>query len=189
MNKPRSSFILFVLLLTGCSVVTRNAASGSFKDAIEDNTKRITIERDFSIVLSMDVVHMNEDVRKAYADEYSKLYMLSEDEKGKMLLQQAEEGREWDAFYLIVYTAPGIDSSLDSKDSIWKMYIESGEQTESPVSLEEITDQRELLKGFMPWISSWDRVYVIKFIKNGNRPGGGMKFIVTGILGKGEADF
>lgn len=185
MNRHRSSLLLFVLILTGCSVVTRNAASGRFKDAIEENTRHISIERDFSIVLSMDIVHMNQDVRTAYVDEYAKHYLLPDAEKEKMLRQQATENVTYDAFYLIMYTAPGIDSSLGGPDSVWKIYAEYGGKIESPVSLEEVTSQRDLLKGFMPWISSWDRVYVVKF----DRGGSAVNVIVTGILGKGEANF
>ncbi|MCL4468136.1 MAG: hypothetical protein M1591_04300 [Deltaproteobacteria bacterium] len=189
MNRLRSSFIVFIILLTGCSVVTRNAASNNFKNTIDDNAKRISIERDFSVVLSMDVIHINDQVRKAYVDEYARLYLLSTKEKNKMLQQQMEQDKQWEAFYLIVYTAPGIESSLDSTDSLWKMYLDAGGTIEPPVSVDEINAQRDFIKGFFPWISSWDTVYLVRFKKQ--QPGykTGIKFIVTGILGKGETDF
>ncbi len=79
----------------GCNVVTRNAASNNFKNTIDDNAKRISIERDFSVVLSMDVIHINDQVRKAYVDEYARLYLLSTKEKNKMLQQQMEQDKQW----------------------------------------------------------------------------------------------
>ncbi len=189
MNRLSSSYIIFIILLTGCSIVTRNAASNNFKKAIHDNMKRISIEKDFSLVLSMDIIHINEQVRKAYVDEYAKLYLLSKNDKEKMLEQQKEQSKEWEAFYLIVYTAPNIESSLDSNDSIWKLYLESDNQIESPESVNEINSQRDLIKGFFPWISSWDTVYLVRFKKQRNEYKTGIKFIITGILGKGETEF
>ncbi len=189
MNSLRSSSILLIFFLTGCSIVSRNAASDDFKSAITDNTRRITIEKDFSVVLSMDIIRLNSDVVKAYVDEYSKLYMLSEDEKEKMMQQQTEENSKWNAFYLIVYTAPNTDYSLDSDSSIWKLYVESDSHAEPPVFIEQIRVKRDLIKGFFPWITSWDTVYLVRFNRDrqsGNPP---VKFIVTGILGEGEAEF
>ncbi len=151
--------------------------------------KHISIERDFSLILSMDVIHINDQVRKAYVDEYAKLYLLSKNEREKMLEQQKEQNKEWEAFYLIVYTAPSIESSLDSDDSLWKLYLESDSRVESPTSINEINAQRDLIKGFFPWISSWDTVYLVRFKKQQDEYKTGIKFIITGILGKGETDF
>ena len=176
-------------MLTGCSVVTRNAASNNFKNTIDDNAKRISIERDFSVVLSMDVIHINDQVRMAYVDEYARLYLLSPQEKDKMLRQQLEQDKQWDAFYLIVYSAPGIDSSLDSTDSLWKIYLEADGSIEPPESVDDINAQRDFIKGFFPWINSWDSVYLVRFKKQPSGHKAGIKFIVTGILGKGETDF
>lgn len=188
-NRLRPLFILFIIVLGGCSVVTRNAASNNFKSAIDENTKRLSIERDFSVVLSMDVIHINEQVRKAYVDEYARLYLLSKQDKDKMLQQQMEQDKEWDAFYLIVYTAPGIYSPLDSNDSLWKMYVQSGGHIEPPASVDEIKSERDLIKGFFPWIDSWDTVYLARFKKQPGEHKAGIKFIITGILGKGETGF
>ncbi|MGB9735134.1 MAG: hypothetical protein ACP5JP_02210 [bacterium] len=188
MNRLRPSIILLTIFITGCSVVTRNAASGYFKDTIDRNMKRVAIERDFSLILSMDVIHINEEVRKAYTDEYARLYLLSPQEKENMLAEQQEQEQRWEAFYLIVYTAPNLDTSLADTDSIWKLYLKTDDHLEPPASINEITMQRELIKGFFPWISSWDRVYLVRFKKqpvNNNT----ITFIVTGILGKGEATF
>lgn len=188
MSRLCSSFILFVVFITGCSIVTRNAASDYFKDTIDKNMKRLSIERDFSLILSMDVIYINEQVRKAYTDEYAKLYLLSPQEKEMMLKEQREQEQRWEAFYLIVYTAPNLDSSFDSPDSIWKLYIKADDHLEPPASINEITGQRELIKGFFPWISSWNRIYIVKFKKQPVERKG-ITFIVTGILGKDEVTF
>jgi len=188
MNKTRTLFILCVIFLTGCSIVTLNAASSRFKDTIANNKKHITIERNFSVVLSMDIIPLNSDVREAYTGEYSRLYMLSKTEKEKMFKHQEEENKKWEAFYLIVYTAPHIDSSLGS-DSIWKMYVETDGHIEPPAFVGEITSGRPVLKGFFPRINSWDRVYLVKFARNTGGNATSLKFIITGILGKGEVTF
>ena len=187
-NRIRSS-LLFICFLTGCSVVTRNAASGSFKDTVAGNTRRITIERDFSVVLSMDIIHLNEQVRNAYVDEYSRTYMLSKDAREKMLREQEAEERKWDAFFLIVYTSPHTYSSLDSIDSLWKLYLESNGKAVPPASINRIESQREMMKGFFPEIDSWDEVYLVRFARRSGKGNAGLRFIVTGILGRGEADF
>ena len=69
------------------------------------------------------------------------------------------------------------------------MYLDTDGTIEPPVSVDEINAQRDFIKGFFPWISSWDTVYLVRFKKQ--QPGykTGIKFIVTGILGKGETDF
>lgn len=169
--------------------MSRNAASESFKSTITDNTRRITIEKDFSTVLSMDIIRLNGDVIKAYVYEYSELYMLSKDEKEKMLEQQEEENEKWHAFYLIVYTAPNADYSLDSYDSMWKLYVEADGTVESPVLIKKIEGKRDLMKGFFPWITSWDTVYLVRFNRDHQPDSSKFKFIVTGILGKGETEF
>jgi hypothetical protein len=151
---------MFIIFVTGCSVVTRNVASNYFKTTIDKNMERISIESDFSLVLSMDVIHINDEVRRAYTEEYAKLYLLTPDEKEKMLKEQERQNKRWEAFYLIVYTAPNMDSSLDSPDSIWRLYLKADNHIEPPASIDEITSQRDIMKGFFPWINSWDRVYL-----------------------------
>ncbi len=183
--------VLFLLFLTGCSVVTRNAASGSFKDTIARNTKRITIERDFTVVMSMDIIRLSRQVRQAYVDEYAGTYMLSKAAKQAMLEEQKAQAKQWDAFFLIVYTSPRTYSSLNSDDPLWKLYLESDGKTLSPSSLSRMESQRELMKGFFPEINSWDEVYLVKFPRQAGEVKGSarLRFIVTGILGKGDADF
>ncbi len=189
MNKAGPVIAVLVIMLAGCSIVTRNAASDNFKSTVQENTKHISIERDFSVVLSMDIIHINRPVRKAYVDEYARLYMLSKKDEETMLRQQLEQDKQWQAFYLIVYTAPDADTPLDSTDSLWKLYVSEDSRLEAPVSIEEITSQRDFIKGFFPWISSWDRVYLVRFKKAPGSAGTNFKFIITGILGKGETDF
>jgi len=188
-NRFRSSFLMFIIFVTGCSVVTRNVASNYFKTTIDKNMERISIESDFSLVLSMDVIHINDEVRRAYTEEYAKLYLLTPDEKEKMLKEQERQNKRWEAFYLIVYTAPNMDSSLDSPDSIWRLYLKADNHIEPPASIDEITSQRDIMKGFFPWINSWDRVYLVRFKKQPVEHSNKIKFIVTGILGRGEANF
>ncbi len=189
MSNVRFLFIALIIMLAGCSVVTRNAASGNFKTTVQENTKHITIERDFSVALSMDIIHINTQVRKAYVDEYARLYMLPKKDEEAMLRRQLEQDKQWEAFYLIVYTAPDVDTPFDSTDSLWKLYVSSDNHLEAPESLDEITSQRDFIKGFFPWISSWDRVYLVRFRRLPRSYRKDFKFIVTGVLGKGETDF
>ncbi len=180
---------IVLAFFTGCNLVTRTADTSGFRDVAAEHTQMISVERDFSLVLSMHVVYVDEKVARAFVDDYAKLYMLSSGDKKKMLGQQTAENKQWYRFFLVVYTAPGPYEPLDSPDSPWKMYLESGGLTESPVSVTDMESKRAMFKMFFPDINSWEMMYMVRFKKNKAERSGGLKFIVTGILGEGKAVF
>ncbi|MCL4478472.1 MAG: hypothetical protein M1381_05145 [Deltaproteobacteria bacterium] len=188
MNKSSLAIGVAALLLTGCSVFTRSAVSDRYENTVSKYTKHIMIERDFTDVLSIDVVYMNPEMKKAFVDEYAKIYMLPEQEKIKMFDEQKNNSEKWEEFILIVYSAPNL-GSINGSDSIWKLYLKAGKRTEKPVYIDDLSSQYNLMKGFFPGVDSWDRLYLVRFNKLQPHPHDRLKFVVTGVLGNGEVSF
>ena len=80
-------------------------------------------------------------------------------------MQQArEEAERGDEFFVILTTYSKIWNDLDSKDSIWRLRVLSGDERIPPTSITKIKPT-PVDTTFYPYVFPWSKVYVVVFPK------------------------
>lgn len=133
--------------------------------------------------------------REAYIERYAKGYQLDDDYKKSLIEREKEAVEEANEFFFTAYTPEDRWNDFDSKDSIWRLFLEddTGKRL-VPLSVKRAEKGDPFIREFFPYIDPWSAAYTVKFPKysaegKDSIPGNASKFLkltVTGILGKGE---
>ncbi len=112
------------------------------------------------------VTFKSEPWRKAYVQEYSDRFDLSDPEKSELLAKELGTAQQYDVFVFSLYTGDSKAADLSSASTAWKLWLENGE-TGARVEAESITklsDRDPQLNYFFPYITpGWSNVYLLKF--------------------------
>lgn len=139
--------------------------------------------------------------RKAYIERYAKSYQIDDDYKKSLIERERVVAEDSNEFFLSVYTPEERWNDLDSKDSVWRLFLEddTGKRL-IPISVKRVEKGDPFIREFFPYVDPWSLVYTVRFPKYSAQgddslqglspiPGKESKFLkltVTGILGKGE---
>ncbi|MBI5888593.1 MAG: hypothetical protein HZB82_07785 [Deltaproteobacteria bacterium] len=133
--------------------------------------------------------------RKAYIERYAKSYQIDDDYKKSLIERERAAADDSNEFFLSVYTPEERWNDLDSKDSVWRLFLEDDTGRRLiPISVKRVEKGDPFIREFFPYVDPWSLVYTVRFPKYSAQgdesiPGKESKFLkltVTGILGKGE---
>ncbi|MBW1708935.1 MAG: hypothetical protein JRJ73_03515 [Deltaproteobacteria bacterium] len=191
------SLFLILLFGAGCTSVKsgyknyQQYRSGEYREVLKRWTAKSQVYRGFETMYLVTGTYRSAAFRRAYVSKYARAYHLDSAAAKKMLtddLGMAEENFE---FILAVYAAEKDKVKLESRESLWRVYLEvEGLKRQHPVEIRNLKKERTRLKEFFPYITPWVEVYRIRF-KNVPLPESAtsIHLVQTGVLGTARLIF
>jgi len=188
------TFIIIPLfLLSGCSVFSSLGLkqpfqqSGKYSSALKKATRSADIYNNLNTVMYIRATYFNKPFVRSYENKYYDYYMQSP----KSLIKKIKKSI---MFLVSIYTPRKSYNNLDSKRSIWMVYLTNNEgESLMPISIKPSQQKKVFLKKFFPYVTDWSKQYIIKFpqyydkkehkifLNSGVR---WIKLIITGVNGK-----
>ena len=185
--------IIPLFLLSGCSVFSSLGlnqpfqSNGGYLSALGKATRKADIYNNLNTVMYIRAAYFDKPFMRAYEDKYYDYYM----QKPKNLIKKIEKST---VFLVSVYTPRKSYNNLDSKRSIWMVYLTNSEgESLMPLSIRPSQQKKVFLKKFFPFVTDWSKQYIIKFPKYYDKKERKLflnfgvkwiKLIITGVNGK-----
>lgn len=135
-----------------------------YHSAFERWTREARIYRGFDVELIVSVTFKSSDYRRAYAQEYTKAYLLSDKDGLKFEKDQLAAAEEFHDFVMATFIPEDKWSDFEKKDSIWKIYLTNDKNKRiSPVEIKKLNGKDPTIKQFLPYVSPWRGVYALRF--------------------------
>jgi hypothetical protein len=195
---------LTAVMACSCSAIkpsenTKQTAAYDSKDTYQATFKLWS--REGRIYDGLDVrliaaaTYMSPMFRKAFADEYARIYQLTELEKDKLISDQENAGAGYEDFIFAAYVPEKEWDDFYKKNSIWKIYLtrDNIEQVK-PIEIRKL-DKRDAKTGyFYSYVTPWKSIYRLRFPKLISDSGGevqknhtgSFKLVLTSVLGSTE---
>ena len=135
-----------------------------YKSVFENWTKEDRIYKGFDCKLIAAATYKSMTYRKAYTQEYAKLYRLNAVEQDKFLKDQADAADTYNEFIFAAYVPENKWDDFPDEKSTWKidLRVDDGERT-APVEIRKLERNNVVLKHFFPYITPWKSVYLLRF--------------------------
>ena len=135
-----------------------------YKAVFEDWTKEDRIYKGFDCKLIAASTYKSMQFRKAYAQEYGKLYRLSPTERDKILKDQADAAATYNEFIFAAYVPDRKWDDFQKEKSTWKIDLRvDGGMRVAPVEIRKLKRNNVVLKHFFPYVTPWKSVYLLRF--------------------------
>jgi len=193
------------LALVNCSSMSRFVASSknpyrtkAYKEICDQWSREARIHQGLEVELIVSATFKSKAFRRAYTDEYGKVYRLTLEEAeqfGKDQLQQADQTHE---FVLASFVPEKKWDEFDKPQSMWKLYlINDRDERVEPLEVQKYKEQDATVSYFFPYVTPWKSVYVVRFplrVPETDRPLAGentkgIKLVITSVLGTAEMDW
>jgi hypothetical protein len=190
--------ILFVLAIgAGCSSFravsqdTNNSSQVLYGEALKTWTVQAQVYHGFDPILLATGTFHSSAFRRAFVNKFVQDYHLDSEIKKKMLADEQAMSERNLEFILAVYTPNPENIRLDSKDSIWQIYIEKEDLGRFfPFEVRNLRKQRTRLEQLYPYITPWNQIYRVRFrIPEPMKATGELHLVMTGILGEARLRF
>lgn len=194
---PLAIMLLVLVMGTGCSsfrTVSRDPGDSSqvlYEEALRNWTVHTEIYKGFDPILLTSGTFRSSAFRRAYVNKFAWDYHLDSQIKKKMLADEQAMSENNLEFILAVYSPNPEQPRLDSRDSIWRIYIEKeGLGRFPPSEIQNLRKQRTQLEQLYPYITPWNQIYRIQFrIPKPIKATGQLHLILTGVLGETRLTF
>jgi len=196
--KGSLALVLSVLAIgAGCSSFrtvspdTNDSSQALYAEALKTWTAKAQIYHGFDpILLATGTFHSNA-FRRAFVNKFALDYRLDSEIKKKMLADEQAMSEMNVEFILAVYTPNPENIRLDSRDSIWEIYIEKKDLGRFfPFEVRNLRKQRHRLEQLYPYITPWSKIYRIRFrIPEPMKATGELHLVMTGVLGEARLRF
>jgi len=176
--------LLLCLLLLGnggCQEIKKYAQiprekgiSTTYRQALGKWTKTGSIYSAFETRALIHSTYQSEEFRKAYAQEYARVYDLDLPQATNISRDKARGGNQTKAaspreFFFYAYTPVAGANDFDKAQSSWRIYLLLGKESLTPLEIkliEPITPSWEI---FFPYIQScYGKFYSVKFPNSNN---------------------
>lgn len=148
--------------------------ASSYRSTLHKWTRSDTvyIPRDFHVPILWHAVWLKDDVLKAQAAEYAKLYRLSEDEEQKVLADLMDKKGGENLYFVSFYSSVKDTDDLTNPRSNWDLRLKIGDETFSTLRMEKINKPTLLQKVFYPFLHPWAKGYYVWFSsESADKPG------------------
>ena len=150
--------------------------SPEYRMVLDKWTRKGSIHKGLGTELLVTATYQVEEFRRAFAEEYGRVYMQTPQETQKVIDDQARAGQDYDDFMVAIYTPEREWDDFAERDSIWKVYlIKDGQLRLEPLEIRKVKKQRAISKeivryralsvSFYPFVSPWSTVYRFRFKK------------------------
>jgi hypothetical protein len=139
-------------------------AGGDYPSALARWTREARIYRGFDVNLIAAATFKSAPFRAAYADEYDRVFLLTETEKTKLMEDQAAAAELYLDFLLAAFVPEKKWNDFDKKDSVWKIALTTdGQRFIEAVEIRRIRKIDATINHFYPYVSPWKAVYRLRF--------------------------
>jgi hypothetical protein len=191
-------------MIFGCSLIkpsenikqsALNESESTYREAFNLWSREGRIYDGLDVRLIAAATYMSPKFRKAFADEYARIYRLPEPEKNKLIADQKNAGAGYEDFIFAAYVPEKEWDDFYKKNSIWKMYLSRDDiEQVKPIEIRKL-DKRDAKTGyFYSYLTPWKSIYRLRFPKLISDKGGDVqqhktgsfKLVMTSVLGSTE---
>lgn len=184
--------LFFLPVLAGCGGPKGPSTESYFK-VLERWSRGEKVFSGLESRLYINATYKTQEFRKAYIEHYSRSYELSPEHAKALLERETEQGQAYNEFFFTAYTPESSLNDFERNDSVWQLYIEDAQgRRAKPLSIMALDNPEPVIREFFPYFDLWSRAYTVRFPKYADSGDeispekGEVKFIVTGVMGKGE---
>jgi len=163
---------------------------GNYPQAIEKFTREARIYRGLELELLANATYKSSDFRRAYLQEYSRVYKLDEAQVQAVRQKETEAAQKVDEFMIATYVPDKQWDDFDRKNPSWKIYLVQRDGSRiQPVSIQKNKVDASM-RHFFPYINPWKSMYTVQFPKlSAGKESPSMRLIVTGVRGNIEMEW
>lgn len=187
-------FLILLLYLFSACASSRNIynklsdteyTSSDYRIILERWTRKGSIHKGLRTELLITATYKAEEFRRAYTEEYTRVYMLTSTQNANMRDDQIEAAEDYDDFLVSIYTQEKEWDDFSERDSLWKVYlIKDGQFRIEPLEIRKVKKSRTLSEFFYPFISPWSSIYIFRFKKKDwPQPSKSFELVLTSALG------
>ena len=157
---------------------------GNYPQAIEKYTREARIYRGLELELLANATYKSSDFRRAYLQEYSRVYKLDEAQVQAIRQKETEAAQNIDEFMIATYVPDKQWDDFDRKNPSWKIYLVQCDGSRiQPVAIQKNKVDASM-RHFFPYINPWKSMYTVRFPKpSAGKENPSMRLIVTGLRG------
>jgi hypothetical protein len=147
-------------------VVSTQAVSdrSQYADALKAWTRSGRIYRKFDTELLVTVTYQSLAFRRAYTVAYAQAEQLDKEQEEALWKRQVAEAQEFHEFLIASFVPDSVGSDLANPASAWKLYLEGqGGSRTTPEDVRRIRKVTPLITGFYPYVTTWAKVYKVRF--------------------------
>jgi len=164
---------LIIPVLLGCQGMATIDNAGQSADPYKGSefltvserwTREARIYRGFDVELIAAATFKTASFRKAWADEYERVFLLTESEKNKLVKDQVNAAELFHDFLLAAFVPEKKWNNFDKKDSVWKIYLTTDDQRHlDAVEIRRVRKVDATISHFYPFVTPWKFVYQVRF--------------------------
>ena len=127
-------------------------------------TREARIYRGFDVELIAAATFKTASFRKAFADEYERVFLLTETEKNKLAKDQIDAAEQFHDFLLAAFVPEKKWNDFDKKNSVWKIYLTTEDERHlEAVEIRRVRKVDAAISHFYPFVTPWKVVYQVRF--------------------------
>lgn len=158
---PSSLFVSLALLLTAA---LQACASSPYGDIQEHWTRAEDGYEDFEAKALVAATLKTEPFRRAYVDEYARLFELAPEQKGGLLESELEEDRKTIVVMVAFYTQEPAWNDLNPARGIWEVRIENGRgDIAQPFQVTRLNKRNPTWRTLYPFLKAHHVFYELRF--------------------------
>jgi hypothetical protein len=159
--------------------------SPDYRAALEKWTRKGSMYKGLKTELLIASTYKTEGFRKAYTEEYCKIYSLTPRQSKMMMDDQIQAANDYDDFLVSMDAEEKQWDDFSERNSLWNIFLlRDGYFREKPLKVREVKEKRILYESFYPFISPWSSVYVFRFKKTDKmKTSKSLELVITGVPG------
>ena len=187
------SFIPFLFILFSCSSMQSlyNRLSGEqyisddYRAVLKKWTRKGSLYKGLKTELLLSSVYKGDEFRKAYTNEYCRVYSLPPHQAKNMLRNEMQAANDYDDFLVVIDAGEKQWDDFSERNSLWNVFLlRYGHLREKPFEIRKLKENKIFYESFFPFISPWSSVYSFRF-KRPDSPGNAelLELVLTGLPG------
>ena len=143
---------------------------GNYQPVFNTWTREARIYRGLDLEMLVAATYKSVQFRRAYAEEYARIYHLGTQETLKAARDQQQPGPESIDFLIAVYVPDKKQADFSRSDSIWQIYLaQNNAKRLKPYEIRKVKKIDARLRHFFPYITPWKSVYRVRFLAEENK--------------------
>ena len=159
--------------------------SPHYRAVLEKWTRKGSIYKGLKTELLVASTYKTKEFRRAYTEEYCKIYSLTPHQSKMMMDDQMQAAGDYNDFLVSLCAQEKQWDDFSERNSLWNVFLlRDGYFREKPLEVRKVKEKRLLYKSFYPFISPWSSVYVFRFKKTDKlKASKSLELVLTGVPG------
>ena len=189
-----------LLGVAGCShlegyldIAREKGMSAEYLTVLKQWTRQQVVYSQFETRAHIGATYRSPEFKKAYLQEYARLYSLGDGEKKARQEIQAALASDFDEFIFYAYIPEKTSNDFDRRGSIWSIFlIDSKGERIDPVDVRRIDPVTPIVTEFFPYVNPYYGIaYHLRFppFAKDWAEGSPGKLVFAGVIGRVELEF